>query len=196
MQPQELNRLIEKYYEGLTSLQEEKQLLEWLQTSPEGAAHPDVLAQLSLMQQMHVEPGLDVGFDQQITTQLRDQVPTQKRWLQITYRITGIAAAILVFLAVWIGSELVKPTRVYGTITDPKLAFNETNRLLDKVSDELNKGLRPAQQSAEKLVKGVEKVEKAVEKSNQLNEINKASQYLNSFTRVYVKLGHNKNTHH
>ena len=193
MQPQELNQLIEKYYEGLTSLKEEMQLLEWLRTSPEGDAYADVLAQLEIMLQLNTDIKTDPGFDQQIIAALQVDQPTKRRWLQMSYRLTGIAATVLVFLAVWIGSELLKPTEVYGTINDPKLAFNETTRILDKVSGGLNKGLKPAQQSTEKLVKGLEEVEKAIEKSNQLNEVNKASQYLNSFTRVYVKLGHKNN---
>jgi len=192
MQPQELNQLIEKYYEGLTSLEEERQLLEWLRNSPDGDAYADVLTQLELMLQLNTDIKTDPGFDQQIIAALQVDQPMKNRWLQ-TSRLTGIAATVLVFLAVWIGSELLKPTEVYGTINDPKLAFNETTRILDKVSGELNKGLKPAQQSTEKLVKGLEKVEKAIEKSNQLNEVNKASQYLNSFTRVYIKLGHKNN---
>ncbi|PKP30623.1 MAG: hypothetical protein CVT99_12395 [Bacteroidetes bacterium HGW-Bacteroidetes-16] len=192
MQPQELNQLIEKYYEGLTSLKEEKQLLEWLRTSPDGDTYADVLAQLEIMLQLNTDIKTDPGFDQQIIAALQVDQPMKNRWLQ-TSRLTGIAATVLVFLAVWIGSELLKPTEVYGTINDPKLAFNETTRILDKVSGGLNKGLKPAQQSTEKLVKGLEKVEKAIEKSNQLNEVNKASQYLNSFTRVYIKLGHKNN---
>jgi len=193
MQPQELNQLIEKYYEGLTSLEEERQLLEWLRNSPDGDAYADVLTQLELMLQLNRDIKNDPGFDQQIIAALQVDQPTKRRWLQRSYRLTGIAATVLVFLAVWIGSELLKPTEVYGTINDPKLAFSETTRILDKVSGGLNKGLRPAQQSTEKLVKGIGKVEKAIEKSNQLNEVNKASQYLNSFTRVYVKLGHENN---
>ncbi|OFY51782.1 MAG: hypothetical protein A2W85_08970 [Bacteroidetes bacterium GWF2_41_31] len=192
MQPQELNQLIEKYYEGLTSLKEEMQLLDWLRTSPEGGAYADVLAQLEIMLQLNTDIKTDPGFDQQIIAALQVDQPMKNRWLQ-TSRLTGIAATVLVFLAVWIGSELLKPTEVYGTINDPKLAFNETTRILDKVSGGLNKGLKPAQQSTEKLVKGLKKVEKAIEKSNQLNEVNKASQYLNSFTRVYIKLGHKNN---
>ena len=192
MQPQELNQLIEKYYEGLTTLQEEKQLLEWLRTSSDGNAFDDVLAQLEIMLQLNTDIKTDPGFDQQVIAALQGDQPMKNRWLQ-TSRLTGIAATVLVFLAVWIGSELLKPTEVYGTINDPKLAFNETTRILDKVSGGLNKGLKPAQQSTEKLVKGLEKVEKAIEKSNQLNEVNKASQYLNSFTRVYIKLGHKNN---
>jgi len=193
MQPQELNQLIEKYYEGLTSLEEERQLLEWLRNSPDGDAYADVLTQLELMLQLNRDIKNDPGFDQQIIAALQVDQPTKRRWLQRSYRLTGIAATVLVFLAVWIGSELLKPTEVYGTINDPKLAFSETTRILDKVSGGLNKGLKPAQQSTEKLVKGIGKVEKAIEKSNQLNEVNKASQYLNSFTRVYIKLGHKNN---
>ena len=192
MQPQELNQLIEKYYEGLTSLKEEMQLLEWLRTSPDGDGYADVLAQLEIMLQLNTDIKTDPGFDQQVIAALQVDQPMKNRWLQ-TSRLTGIAATVLVFLFVWIGSELLKPTEVYGTINDPKLAFNETTRILDKVSGGLNKGLKPAQQSTEKLVKGLEKVEKAIEKSNQLNEVNKASQYLNSFTRVYIKLGHKNN---
>ena len=193
MQPQELNQLIEKYYEGLTSLEEERQLLEWLRNSPDGDAYADVLTQLELMLQLNRDIKNDPGFDQQIIAALQVNRQTKRRRLQRSYRLTGIAATVLVFLAVWLGSELLKPTEVFGTINDPTLAFNETTRILDKVSGGLNKGLRPAQESTEKLVKGIGKVEKAIEKSNQLNEVNKASQYLNSFTRVYVKLGHKNN---
>lgn len=191
MQPQELKQLVEKYYEGLTSLDEERQLLAWLQSSQEAEQYADVMEQLEIMQHLNLDLETDAGFDRKILTAINTEQPTKKRWLQISYRMTGIAAAVLVFFAVWIGSELVKPTEVYGTINDPKLAFNETTRLLSRVTKSINKGLAPAQQSAERMVNGIEKVEKAVGKSNQLKQVDKASQYLNSFTRVYVNLGSN-----
>jgi len=193
MQPHELKALVDKYYDGLTTLKEEARLLDELQNSSDSDLYADVIQQLGIMQKMKVTEIPDTKLEQSILSSIPMAQPVKKRWTLIHSQWSGIAAAVVLFFALWIGSELVKPSQVYGTITDPKLAFNETTRVLEKVSQNLNKGLEPAQKSASALVQGVEKAEAVVGKSEEKNKINKASQYLNSFTRVYINLGQQKN---
>jgi len=193
MQPHELKALVDKYYDGLTTLKEEARLLDELQNSSDNDLYADVIQQLGIMQKMKVTEIPDTKLEQNILSSIPMAQPVKKRWTLIHSQWSGIAAAVVLFFALWIGSELVKPSQVYGTITDPELAFNETTRVLEKVSQNLNKGLEPAQKSASALVQGVEKAESVVGKSEEKNKITKASQYLNSFTRVYINLGQQKN---
>ncbi len=193
MQPHELKALVDKYYEGLTSLKEEARLLDELRKSSDSDLYADVIQQLGIMQKMKGVEIPDMQLVTKILSSISQEQPAKKRWTLMGSHWSGIAAAVVLFFALWIGSELVKPSQVYGTITDPKLAFNETTRVLEKVSQNLNKGLEPAQKSASALVQGVEKAESVVGKSEEKNKITKASQYLNSFTRVYINLGQQKN---
>lgn len=189
MQPQELQQLVEKYYEGNTTLKEERQLLKALEDFPQSEAYADVLVQLRMMQQLTDQPSLDNDFEEHLLKIIGAEAPKKPRWIRFSQRWSSVAAAVVLFFALWIGSELIKPTEVYGTINDPQLAFNETTKALEQVAKNLNKGLEPAKKSTAKLVQSVEKVEGAVGKSDQSKKLDKASHYLKSFTRVYVNLG-------
>jgi len=192
MQPQELQQLVEKYYEGNTTLKEERQLLKSLEDFPQSEAYADVLVQLRMMQKLTDQPSLDNVFDEQLLEIIRENTPKKSRWISMSQQWSSIAAAVVLFFALWIGSELVKPTQVYGTINDPQLAFNETTKVLEQVAKNLNKGLDPAKKTTSTLAKSVEKVENAVGKSDQSKKLDKASNYLKSFTKVYINLGKQK----
>ena len=185
----EIAQLIEKYYDGMSTTEEDNRLYFHLLNSPDGAKYPEVLTQMRAMRRINADVEGVESLEDRLLSAISSGQTEKKNAIWSPYRWAGIAAAVVLFFALWIGSELVKPTPVYGTITDPVKAFNETNKILGRFSTEMNKGLDPVQQTSEKMINGVTKVGNSISKADKSQNVDKASQYLKSFTRVYVDLG-------
>ncbi len=185
----EIAQLIERYYDGMSTAEEENRLYFHLLNSPDGDKYPEVLKQMRAMRRINADVEGGEELEERLLSVIGSFQAEKKKAIWSPYRWAGIAAAVVLFFALWIGSELVKPTPVYGTITDPVKAFNETNKILGRVSTEMNKGLDPVQQTSEKMINGVAKVGNNINKADKSQQVDRASQYLKSFTRVYVNLG-------
>ncbi|MCB2209001.1 MAG: hypothetical protein KQH67_11975 [Bacteroidetes bacterium] len=194
MKLHEIELLIEKFYNGETSLAEEEILKDYLnrETVPEQFI---AVKQYFHLLQDEKELELDDAFDEKILRSLeKDELQTNsfKIW---TYRLSGVAAAILLLIMVWFGTDLLQPREVYGTISDPSLAFLETRKAMDEVSKKLNKGLQPAETTVQKIDKNVKragelkKMNQALEKTKGLRKIDQASDLLKSISKVYVSYG-------
>ena len=193
MKPATLDRLIEKYYEGETSIQEEKQLREFFQREDIPDRMVEAKAWFMAMDELSSD-NLGEDFDQRLMDHLNKEKRNSK-WRISSYWISGVAATILLFLAIWLGPELLQPKEVYGTITDPELAFAETKKVLGEVSEKMNKGMQPAKKTVEKVEENVEqigeinKVSKALKKAEKLNKLDEASELLKSFSKVTIISG-------
>jgi len=193
MTPANIEQLIEKYYAGETSEQEETQLRAYF--SAKDIPDSQMAAKLYFMAlKASADEKLGDDFDSKLMAQLSDEKPasTFRIW---TYRISAVAAVILLMLAIWFGADLVQPKSVYGTITDPKLAFAETQKVLDEVSKKMNKGLQPAKKTVEavegpvKQVGEIKKINAALQKAKKINKFEEASELLKSISKVQVRLG-------
>jgi hypothetical protein len=194
MKLHEIEQLIEKFYNGETSLEEEKILKDYMNNDTVPEQFIAVKEHFSFLTN-EKELELDDAFDEKIL-QLADAEKTQSNSLKIwTYRLSGVAAAILLFVMVWFGTDLLKPKEVYGTISDPSLAFLETRKAMDEVSKKLNKGLHPAEKTVKKIDENVKragelkKMNQALEKTKGLRKIDQASDLLKSVSKVYVSYG-------
>jgi hypothetical protein len=140
------------------------------------------------------EESLDETFDDRLFQEIESKQakPHIRRW---TYRLTSIAAAAILLISLWFGTDLFQPKEVYGTIDDPVLAFQETQKVLDEVSKKMNKGLTPAKKTVEKVEENVKKagevnkINKALKKTKNINKLDKTSEFLKSFNKVYVDYG-------
>lgn len=188
-----LDCLIEKYYEGKTSLQEEQQLRGFFQKEdlPESLlAAKEYFMATDLIS---IEE-LSVDFEQQLMDKIKHENNSSK-WKINTYWFSGIAATVLLFLAIWLGPELIQPKEVYGTITDPEIAFAETKKVLGEVSEKMIKGMKPAKKTVEEVEKNVgqlgkiKKVNNAFKKTEKLNRLDEAGELLKSFTKVIILSG-------
>lgn len=193
MNPAILKKLIDKYFDGETSLEEEQQLREFFQQEDLSGAYAELKAYFIASDEFAQETlsdDFDVMLDKKL---LAESKPLQRKIT--TYWISGIAATILILLSVWLGTELFRPKEVYGTITDPKIAFMETKKVLGDVSQKLNEGLTPAKQTTDKVKKNIEqageinKVNQAFKKSESLNKLDEASDLLKSFSKVTIITG-------
>jgi hypothetical protein len=195
MKPEEFKILLEKFFAGESSEQEETALRAMFEQDEYAEQYPDVKQQFLLMLEMEKENSLDESFDQRILQEISKQkisVANRKIW---DYRISGVAAAVLLFLAIWLGPELFQPKVVYGTITDPKIAFSTTRKILDTIAQKMNKGTAPMKKTVKELDKNLSKIshikqlDKSMEKMKKLEDLNRTSELFKSFSKISVNYG-------
>ena len=144
MESQEINDLLEKYWTGETTLDEEARLRRYFQEQ-EPPAHLRPVA--ALFQHYQAPPRLSDDFDAQLEVQLAKEeapvVPMTSRWLKV-------AAAVVILLAgtLWLKYHYVAdtptaaPVAVVTTDTyeDPERAYEEAKQALLLVSSLMNEG--------------------------------------------------------
>lgn len=193
MKPQEFKILVEKFYEGNTSESEESMLKDFLEKN----TAPNEYRELKIyFQSIELsEPMLGEDFDARLMEKIEMSEEPKRTIKSWTLGISSIAAAALIFLALWFGTEIFQPKQLYGTVTDPKVALQITNAALFKVSEKMNQGLKPADKTIKKVDKSmkdvsqIKKIDKALNDARKMQEIDKASQLLKSVSKVYVHVG-------
>ena len=165
MKPAKLDLLIEKYYAGETSTAEEKELKEYLLSEDIPKSYLELKEQFEIMDLMS-DAQLTDDFDAKLMQTISREKKGSKTFIG-SFWVSGIAATVLLLITIWFGTDLFHPKAVYGTITDPELAFNETKKVLDEVSKKMNKGITPAK-------KTVTKVESSVKQAGEIKKINTA----------------------
>ena len=195
MKPREFKELVDKYYAGETSEEEEVALKAMLNQDAFAEQFADVKSQILAMMELEKETGLDETFDQHILQEIsttKKPFASRRIW---GYQMSGVAAAALVFLAIWFGSDLFQPKAVYGTITDPKIAFSETQKVLDTIAKKMNKGTVPMKKTVKELDKNLSKVSRikeintTINKMKKLENLDRVSELFKSFSKVSVNYG-------
>lgn len=131
MESIKIEQLIDKYFEGQTSIAEERELKAYFSSS-------DVAQHLE--QYRHVFGYFTQAKQQKFTK----SVPLQPR-KQFNVMWLSIAASIVLVFGIatfkMMETESVKPSGELGTYNSPELAMAETQRALDLVSAKLNVGI-------------------------------------------------------
>jgi len=175
-----IDLLLEKYFNGETSLEEEKELMEFFLTSED---IPEELIQLKnqfLALEAISSTELDNTFDQKIMefisanntgnkTRLltREEKPVKKH--TISYTWATLAASVLILLSVWTSINHFQNKHTLNQFSNPELAYQEVSNALGILAVNFDKGLSKTQQAAQPLNRGlyalgnVEKVGKGIE---------------------------------
>ena len=189
-----IKELLEKFYSGETSLEEEATLKRFFaeEIVPERLrTDQELFCSLTGNEE---DSTLDDDFDKAVLAQIAGK---SFRWgrHQWTYTLSGLAAAALIIISLWIGGVFSVQRQLPGTINNPQVAYAETKKALMEVSDNLNKGLNPIQNATEKLNEPIQQMSKisdmenVVSKVKYIDEINKARELMRSINGVYINLG-------
>lgn len=151
MDYQLIEDLLDQYFEGATSLEEEKQLKHFF-TYEEVPEHLQSLQPLFVHLQLSSEDALGADFDQSLLEQLEGRQEAKIRRLSVKTWLSRAAAIILIAGAGWwYFTPTTPPTTTTGGIDwskyevqDPEEAFKLTQMALLKASTELNKGANTA----------------------------------------------------
>jgi len=185
----QIDELIEKYYNGETTLEEERKLQWFFQTQqvPERLkAEAEMFRYYYLRKNEESATGLNEKLGELIDQQSKKRMVFGSA--RSFYWISGVAASILVLVGLWIGltTDLFRNRQAYqDTFDDPQLAYLETKRILYMVSDKLNQGTRNLQ-NLNKLEYGVDKLTPVFSFGPGIQHLNKLSKF-NEATELISK---------
>lgn len=163
---QTIEKLLQKYFEGDTSLHEEEQLKSFFQQD-DVPPHLMSLKELFLTYSREKEiEVLDKQFDNDIMSHIESEgIISMKRKRRTTiYMISGIAASILILITFFLYINILTKS-IEDTFSDPQIAYNEAKNIMLFVSEKLNRGTEPLNNAITKVDQGVDKL-KAMEKFN------------------------------
>jgi hypothetical protein len=182
MDTMKIKTLLEKYFDGMTSLEEEEFLLGYF--AGEGLADELVPYRdyFRLLQTGREPLASDGGFDEKLMELLVEpkSLSVPKPAVRLLPRIA--AAAVIALLIGTSALFLVKNYRDNNrdTFTDPQLAYQEARRTLLYVSQNLNKGIEPLQNvnkinTGTRHLKSLNKLDHSLEMLNMVSFMNNSS---------------------
>ena len=182
-----IERLLEKYYSGETTLEEERELRWYFQTHK-------VPERLQPERKMHnyfqekkkevLSPGLTHKLSKLIDKQYGNRINSIKRTAVLW---AGSAAAVaVIILTVWLGHKGQLPgkqTTFRDTYDDPRLAYLETKRVLALVSEKMNEGTRNLQ-ALNKMNEGFNSLYPVFSFGPGIQHLNKLSKFDETIERI------------
>lgn len=184
MNSHRIENLLEKYFEGNTSLEEEKILKEFFQ----GESIPPHLVSLketfNYFSEEKSKDELDESFDKKVLSQINHFEIDHKRQSRrrLIYYASGIAASILIIISIFTNIDPFSST-LKDTFDNPQMAYEETRKALLLVSGTLNKGVKPVEKMA-KFDDGLEQMEKIKSLSTGMEEFEKITKFYETQEKV------------
>jgi len=191
MEPEKIKILLKRFYNGETSEEEEAILREFF-------ARPDVPQEFSaekehfrMLIQWQSESFLNESFDAKIIEKISSAHKPERAFTG-WYALAGVAASVLLVLALWMGNHQDKNSNLPGTTTNQTLAYVQVRTALQMVSGTLNEGMRPAVKASSEITGAMEKAAEmgtfntAVKPLQKLSEIDRAQQLMESLNSVYI----------
>ena len=126
MELSNIEKLLEKYFEGETTISEEKELKVYF-TREIMPSHLEKYK--SLFQYFSEEKTVTATKDLNLST-------TKKSW----YAWVGVAASVVLIAGLFITKSPMNQGENLGTYEDPEIALQETKKILNMVSHLMNKG--------------------------------------------------------
>jgi hypothetical protein len=187
MKEELLKELLEKYYNGETSLEEEQSLRDFFSNAnvPGGyEAEKEIFSYYPELA-LNTEPDDDLeGRIRVAIDRAGEPVKTRTRFLR-PYTLTGIAAGLLILIASYF--ILADRKSMKDTYSDPQLAYVETIKILREVSFKFNKGtaaLKPLAQAGRVAEAGIGTVSRSAARVTdklkplaKISDLNKRNNY-------------------
>jgi hypothetical protein len=175
MNTNEIRILLQKYYDGWSTPEEELLLESYFldgRTDPEFAADEQYFREIRDLRLQVIEVPEDL--EQSVLNRLesiQNQLPGKSR--RILYLVMSSAASVLILVS----SILFLNRRdLVGELSDPQLAYTESMNALEKISGYLNKGTAG--------LSNLGKLSEAVEPLKNLNSIHRATQELSVLSKL------------
>ncbi len=180
----EIEKLLEKYFEGETSLPEEKLLRDFFTSGDVPERWKDLEKYFRFISNEMSQRLSDPAFDEKIMAGIKEDKHSplfdiHRPWI---YWIAGVAASILILVAVFVKFDPFSK-RIGDTYDDPQLAYAEAKKILLYVSAQFNKGTKNLEpvttlESGLNGLKPVAAYSKAAGEVKRLNEVEKVSKMI------------------
>jgi len=146
MELNEIKKLLENYYEGSASLQEEQQLRNYFQNNEvpdELSADKELFA---YVQKEASSVPLSVGLEEKLAGWVDEQNQKEgksKRML-FSLKMASIAAGLAIMIISYMAIDQYNKKKLSkDTFRDPQIAYAEVKRTLLYISEQLNRGTKP-----------------------------------------------------
>jgi len=141
MNLQEIEKLLERYFEGETTLSEEQKLRDYFTSGNVPVQWKSLEGYFNFIiqeQDQHIE---NPAFDDKVMSYIKENklsrlADLRRPWI---YWISGVAASILILIAVFVKFDPFSSS-IADTYKDPQTAYIEARKILLYVSAQLNKG--------------------------------------------------------
>jgi len=183
---QEIEKLLDKYFEGDTSLEEEIRLREFLSVEEIPKKFQGMAAYFSFMQSEASRHLDKAGFDHQVIAGSPGKKPAKiiKFRQQWYYWASGVAVSIMILVAVFVKFDPFSP-RIEDTFQDPQVAYEEAKKILYFVAGKFSHGtshLEPVTrlETGLKRLNPVATYDDGLNEISRLNHIDKASKLIST----------------
>lgn len=186
MNLQEIERLLEKYFEGESTLSEEEQLRKFFASGRIPEQWNDLARYFNYLDQQKDLVITDPDFDEKIMANVKGNIlgvitDIHRPWI---YWIVGAAASILILVAVFVKFDPFS-RKFDDTFKDPQVAYMEAKKILLYVSGKFNQGTRNLEpvsvlQAGLNEMKPVSAYSKAVNNMSKLNEVEKVHKMISN----------------
>jgi hypothetical protein len=180
----EIEKLLGKYFEGETSLSEETKLRDFFAAGNVPERWKGLEQYFSFMSREQDLELQDASFDEKVMSAVKGNklapiIDLHRPWI---YWIAGVAAGILILLAVFVKFDPFS-RRMEDTYKDPQLAYTEARKILLFVSAKFNKGtssLKPVTTLETGLneLKPVAAYSKGMDEVKRLDEVEKVEKFI------------------
>ena len=138
---QEIERLLEKFYEGDTSLAEEQEIARFFAEEEVPPHLTGVKPQFDFLRAEKTGTLQDDRFDERVMGLIRAKgvkriIDLRNPWL---YWMSGVAATVLILVAIFLEFNPFSRT-ITDTYTNPEMAYTEARKIMLFVSAKLNQG--------------------------------------------------------
>jgi hypothetical protein len=173
MNLQEIEKILEKYYNGETTLDEEKQLRMFFAGSEVPAQWKHLAGFFSYVGQekeVKIEsPEFERKFDATVgETRLSKIFDLRRPWI---YWMAGVAASVLIMVAIFVKFDPLSG-KINDTYDNPEVAYVQAKKILMFVSTQMNKGTKDLHQ-IDKFEKGLQDVQAISSFNNSLEGVSR-----------------------
>ncbi len=162
-----IKKLAEKYYNSQTSLKEERKLKELLFASEELPEELVLLkAEFVALDELAAEH-LDDSFDLKVMNTITGNQKGEEdngmfvfdfrtKRISLVYKLSAVAAAILVLLTVWTTGDFFTSKKVMFDNQKSLLAYQQASRALEILAVNFDKGMSQTRQAVKPINKGLD----------------------------------------
>ena len=138
MDSKQVELIIDKYWAGNTSLEEEKQLQVFFKSN-DVPPHMEMYKDLFVSPELAIHPKLDKQFDAELISRIsEDQISS--KWTM--FKVAAIAL-ILLIASISVFQIDTKPVFAEDTFESPEEALEETKKAFILIAEAMNKGEQP-----------------------------------------------------
>ena len=147
MNSPKIEKLLERYYQGETSLAEERALREFFRQDKLPPHLAELKAQFIILDE---DEGLELpeSFDEELFSMIREKEKSSRlSRRRVVIYISSVAATVLILVTLFIRFNPFLD-RSYGNSPEAEEAFEQASRILFFVSDKFNQGADPLRKVA------------------------------------------------